>query len=136
LGVDVVILSASQESEIDGAFSEIARQGLKALLVGSDPFFTSRREQLIALTRRYPIPAAYQWPEFVAAGGLMSYGASLADAYRQAGEYTGRILKGTKPSDLPIARPTRFDLLINMNTAKALGLEIPPAILARAEVIE
>ena len=136
LGVDVEIIPAGQEPEIDAAFDQISKAGLKALLVSSDPFFVSRREQLIALADRYAIPAFYQWREFVVAGGLMSYGASLADAYRQAGEYTGRILKGAKPSDLPVARPTRFELLINMNTAKALGIVIPPAILARAEIIE
>jgi putative ABC transport system substrate-binding protein len=134
--VDVEIIPAGQEPEIDAAFDQISKAGLKALLVSSDPFFVSRREQLIALADRYAIPAFYQWREFVVAGGLMSYGASLADAYRQAGEYTGRILKGAKPSDLPVARPTRFELLINMNTAKALGIVIPPAILARAEIIE
>src|ERR1051326_7898253 len=136
LGIDVIVFAASQEADIDTAFSKLAQQGLKALLVGSDPFFASRREQLVSLAARHSVPAIYQWPEFVSAGGLMSYGASLADAYRQAGEYTRRILKGAKPAHLPLARPTKFELLINTKTAKALGLTIPASILARADLIE
>jgi putative ABC transport system substrate-binding protein len=136
LGIDVIVLPASQQADIDTAFNQLVRQGLKALLVGSDPFFASRREQLVKLAARNSVPAIYQWPEFVSAGGLMSYGASLADAYWQAGEYTSRILKGAKPADLPVARPTKFELLINTKTAKALGLTIPASILARADLIE
>jgi ABC-type uncharacterized transport system substrate-binding protein len=136
LGTDVILFSASQEADIDTGFSKLAQQGFKALLVGSDPFFASRREQLVRLAARHSVPAIYQWPEFVSAGGLMSYGASLADAYRQAGEYTSRVLKGTKPADLPVARPTKFELMINTNTAKALGLTIPASLLARADLIE
>jgi putative tryptophan/tyrosine transport system substrate-binding protein len=136
LGIDVIVLPASQQADIDTAFNQLVRQGLKALLVGSDPFFASRREQLVKLAARNSVPAIYQWPEFVSAGGLMSYGASLADAYWQAGEYTSRILKGAKPADLPVARPTKFEFLINTNTAKALGLTIPPSLLARADLIE
>jgi ABC-type uncharacterized transport system substrate-binding protein len=132
----VIVFPASQEADIDTGFSKLAQQGFKALLVGSDPFFASRREQLVRLAARHSVSAIYQWPEFVSAGGLMSYGASLADAYRQAGEYTSRILKGTKPADLPVARPTKFELMINTNTAKALGLTIPASLLARADLIE
>jgi putative ABC transport system substrate-binding protein len=134
-GVQLQILKASSESEIDAAFASPSQAG--ALLVGNDPFFMSRREQLVALAARYAVPAMYEWREFVAAGGLISYGTSRTGTWRRFGNYAGKILNGAKPADLPVEQPTTFELVINLNTAKALGLTVPPSILSRAdEVIE
>jgi putative tryptophan/tyrosine transport system substrate-binding protein len=136
-GVQLAILKASNEGEIDAAFATFAEQHAGALLVGADPFFNSRREQLVALASHHAVPAIYEWREFAAAGGLISYGPSLVDANRLVGIYTGKILNGAKPADLPVQQPTRFELVINLKTAKALGLTVPQSIIARAdEVIE
>jgi putative tryptophan/tyrosine transport system substrate-binding protein len=137
LGLELLVLKASTELEIDAAFNQLAQRRIGAVLIGSDPFFTDRRGQLAALTLRHGVPAMFDLRENAVAGGLMSYGASLIDGYRQGGIYTGRILKGEKPADLPVMQSTKFDFVINLTTAKVLGLTIPPGILAIAdEVIE
>jgi putative ABC transport system substrate-binding protein len=137
LEVQLVIVRANAESDFDAAFSTLVRQQVGALLVCSSPFFNGRREQLVVLTARHAVPAIFEWRDFAAAGGLMSYGTSLADAYRQVGVYAGQILRGAKPVDLPVVQSTKFELVINLSTAKALGLTVPPQLLARAdEVIE
>ena len=136
-GQEIHVSNASSDSDLAFSFATRAKDGLDALIVMDDAFFLSRRDQLAGIAARHKKPAIYPWPEFVQAGGLMSYGTSLADAYRQAGMYVGRILKGEKPADLPVMQPTKFELAINLKTAKALGLDVPVTLLARAdEVIE
>ena len=133
LGLQLVIVRADVESEFEAAFSTIAAQHAGALLVCAAPFFYSRRQQLVVLVTRYGLPAIFEWRDFAAVGGLMSYGTSLNNAYRQAGIYAGQILKGAKPSDLPIVESTKFELVINLSTAKALHIEVPPTLSARAD---
>jgi len=137
LGQQVSILSASTERDIDAAFATVAESGAGALLVGSDSFFNGERDQVIALAARHAVPAIYDGREFTMAGGLASYGTSLVDAYHQAAIYAGRILKGEKPADLPVMQPTKFEFVINLKTAKMLGIEVPPGLSASAdEIIE
>jgi putative ABC transport system substrate-binding protein len=136
-GLNILILRAETEAEIDKVLSGVDPRGVSALLVGGDPFFNSRQNQIIAHAARMSIPAIYEWREMVVAGGLMSYGTNLPDAYRQVGVYAGRVIKGESPANLPVLQPTKFDFSINLKTAKALGLAIPSGVLAIAdEVIE
>jgi putative tryptophan/tyrosine transport system substrate-binding protein len=137
LGIKLHVLHASTERQFDPVFATLAQPHAAGLVIGSDDLFTSRIEQLAALTVRHALPAIYEYREFAAAGGLMSYSSSITDEFRQVGVYTGRILKGEKPADLPILRATKFELIINLQTAKVLGLDVPATLLARAdEVIE
>jgi putative ABC transport system substrate-binding protein len=133
----LLVLNASDPSEFEGAFAKLVQQRAGAVLLTGDALFTGNRESLVALAARHGVPAAYQWREFTAEGGLMSYGASRIDAFRLVGVYTGRILKGEKPADLPVQQATKIELSINLKTAKALGLTIPETLLATAnEVIQ
>jgi putative tryptophan/tyrosine transport system substrate-binding protein len=137
IGLQIQVLNASTTREIEGVFETLARERPDALFVGPDAFFTDRRVQLVNLSSRHAIPTAYGVRDFAEAGGLMSYGASVTDTYRQVGAYVGRILKGAKPADLPVMQSSKFELVINHPTARMLGLEVPPTLLARAdEVIE
>jgi putative tryptophan/tyrosine transport system substrate-binding protein len=137
LGIELVIRNARSEGDIYSAFESLAQERVNAVIIGTDQLFTSRRDQLVALAARRALPAIYYLREFADAGGLISYGASSTDAYRLTGGYVGRILKGEKPADLPVQQTVKFELAINGSTARALGLEVPPTLLARAdEVIE
>ena len=137
LGRQILVLKTSSESDIDAAFATILQVRAGALLVGPGPFFNTRRNQIVALAARHAIPAIYEFRDAAAAGGLVSYGTSLVDAYRLVGVYTGRILKGEKPAELPVMQSTKFEFVINLNTAKAFGLRFPPGLLAIADdVIE
>jgi putative ABC transport system substrate-binding protein len=136
-GMELQIIPASNNADLEAAFADIEKRPIGGLVVSGDIFFNSRRDQIVALAARHAVPAIYEWRDFVIAGGLMNYGTSVTDGYRQAGNYVARILKGAQPSDLPVVQPTRFELLINLKTAKALGLSVPPTLLVAAdEVIE
>jgi putative ABC transport system substrate-binding protein len=133
LGQELVVLAGSNEREIDSSFAMMAQRQIGALLVTADGFLISRQDQIVALAARYAVPTMYPLSRYVAAGGLMSYGANLPDAFLQTGIYVGRVLKGTKPADLPVLQPTKVEFVINLKTAKALGLDVPPKLLALAD---
>ncbi len=137
LGLQLHVRNASNDRELNAGVESLVQAGVGALMAGADPFFASQRDGLVALAAQHKLPSMWEWPDFVEAGGLMSYGTSIVDNYRQVGVYTGRILKGEAPADLPVVQPVKFVLVINLKTAKTLGLEVPPTLLARADdVIE
>ena len=137
IGLGFEVVQAASESEIDGAFATLDRDKAQALMIANDAFFTARASQIAELAARYSLPAVYPWREQAEAGGLISYGTSIREAFRQSGIYVGQILKGARAADLPVQQPTKFELVINLQAAKALGLDVPPSLLVRAdEVIE
>jgi putative ABC transport system substrate-binding protein len=137
LGLGLSFLSASTDDDLEAAFAIAIERHIDALVISDQPFFTARHHRIVALAARYTLPAVYGWREYVSAGGLISYGSSLTDAWHQVGRYAGRILSGAKPADLPVMQASRFELVLNLKTARTLGLDVPPALLARAdEVIE
>jgi putative ABC transport system substrate-binding protein len=137
IGRRLVIANASHDEELDAAFMSLVREHVGALLVGSDPYFNTRRDRIVAFAAKERLPAIYQFREYAVAGGLLSYGISLTDSYRQCGDYTAKVLKGARPAELPVQQPTKFELVINLKTAKALGLDVPIGLSGRAdEVIE
>ena len=136
LGLKLLVLEASVDSDFEAAFAYATQQQAGALSINADPFFTPRRAQIVALAARHSLPTVYPWREYVDAGGMMSYGPSLAWAYHQIGLYAGRILKGARPGDLPVQLPTKFELVINLKTVEALGLTVPRIVQAGAEIIE
>jgi putative tryptophan/tyrosine transport system substrate-binding protein len=135
MGWEVQVLNASTASDVEAAFGALAKQRAGGLLVSGDPFFDSQREQIVELAARNKVPAIYQWREFAAIGGLISYGTSITDQYRQSGVYVAKILKGAKPADLPVLQPAKIEFVINLSTAKTLGLAIPQPILLRADEV-
>jgi putative ABC transport system substrate-binding protein len=137
LGLQIIVLNANTDSEIDRGFATLAQQRADALIIAADPFFTTRRKTIVALADRYAVPTMYDLRDWAVAGGLISYGTDVVDAFRQTGIYTGKVIKGTKPADLPVMQSTKYELAINLKTARALGLTVPATLLARAdEVIE
>jgi ABC-type uncharacterized transport system substrate-binding protein len=135
IGQRIIVFKAGSERDLDSAFASIVPQRPAAALIAGSPFFTRQRDQLVSLAARYAVPTVYEWRDFATAGGLISYGPSLTDAYRQVGVYAARILNGDRPSDLPVQQPDRFELVINLTTAKALGLDVPPTLLATADEV-
>lgn len=134
-GLELNVGRVSGDADLDAAFDGFFRAGARGILTGADPFLASRRDRLVALAAKHELPAMWEWPDFVESGGLMSYGTSIVDNYRQVGVYTGKILKGDSPSQLPIMQPVKFELAINLKTAKTLGIEVPAVLLARADVV-
>ena len=132
-GVTVHLRQSGRDADLAGSCEALVRAGAAALMPAADPYFASQRETLLAIAGKHRLPAIWEWPEFVEKGGLMSYGTDIVDNYRQAGQYAARILKGARPADLPVLQPTKFVLAVNLGTARALGLEAPPTLVARAD---